>query len=84
MDPCIYKLHDEKTGKLLGAIAIEVDDLFTIEHREHHQRMAESCRRRISSANTSNSRKKKREPPSTEGGSSSWLRVNSKSTWRSS
>lgn len=39
LDPCIWKLHEERTGKLLGAMAIEVDDLFMIGHLEHWKQM---------------------------------------------
>eukprot|EP00913_Durusdinium_trenchii_P024025 g22563.t1 len=39
LDPCIMKLYDSTRKKLLGAIAIEVDDLFTVGHDEHHKKM---------------------------------------------
>ena len=39
MDPCLFVLHDEKKTRWLGAIAIEVDDLFTVGHQEHHANM---------------------------------------------
>ena len=39
LDPCIMKLYDESRKRLLGAIAIEVDDLFTVGHAEHHRKM---------------------------------------------
>ena len=39
LDPCIMKLYDKSRRKLLGAIAIEVDDLFTVGHQEHHQKI---------------------------------------------
>lgn len=39
LDPCIMKLYDRDRRKLLGAIAIEVDDLFTVGHEEHHRQM---------------------------------------------
>ena len=45
MDPCIMRLFDHSGKKLLGAIAIEVDDLFTVGHEEHHQKMAELRKR---------------------------------------
>eukprot|EP00435_Cladocopium_sp_Y103_P021800 s2487_g5.t1 len=40
LDPCIWKTHDENTGCLEGAVAIEVDDLFTVGHERHHKLMA--------------------------------------------
>lgn len=42
LDPCIMKLYDRSRKKLLGAIAIEVDDLFTVGHQEHHASFAPS------------------------------------------
>ena len=39
MDPCIYLLHRPDTGELLGAIAVEVDDLFMVGGREHRQQV---------------------------------------------
>ncbi len=39
MDPCIFVLYDQEKKKLIGAIAIEVDDLFTVGTEEHHKRM---------------------------------------------
>ncbi|CAK9011962.1 Retrovirus-related Pol polyprotein from transposon RE2 (Retro element 2) (AtRE2) [Includes: Protease RE2 [Durusdinium trenchii] len=39
LDPCIMKLYDKSRRRLLGAIAIEVDDLFTVGHQEHHEKM---------------------------------------------
>ena len=38
LDPCIMKLYDKSRRRLLGAIAIEVDDLFTVGHQEHHEK----------------------------------------------
>lgn len=45
MDPCIFVLYNEETKKLTGAIAIEVDDLFTVGTAEHHQKMEELQRK---------------------------------------
>eukprot|EP00913_Durusdinium_trenchii_P007048 g6630.t1 len=39
LDPCIFKLYGSKRKNLLGAIAIEVDDLFTVGHQAHHEKM---------------------------------------------
>ena len=39
LDPCIWKLHEKKTGKLIGALAIEVDDLFMVGKMEHWRQM---------------------------------------------
>ena len=39
LDPCVMKLYNKAHTKLLGAIAIEVDDLFTVGHAEHHHKM---------------------------------------------
>ncbi|CAK9094398.1 Putative transposon Ty5-1 protein YCL074W, partial [Durusdinium trenchii] len=39
LDPCIMKLYDKSRKRLLGAIAIEVDDLFAVGHQEHHEKM---------------------------------------------
>ena len=39
LDPCIMKLYDKNHKKLLGAIAVEVDDPFTVGHEEHRQQM---------------------------------------------
>ena len=39
LDPCIWKIHDPITGELEGAVAIEVDDLFTVGHARHHALM---------------------------------------------
>ena len=39
LDPCIFKWHDEKSGALKGAIAVEVDDLFMIGGEEHYLQM---------------------------------------------
>ena len=39
LDPCIFKWHHEKSGELLGAIAVEVDDLFMIGGQEHFLQM---------------------------------------------
>ena len=41
LDPCIMKLYDGSRSRLLGAIAIEVDDLFTVGHEEHHSKMTQ-------------------------------------------
>ena len=41
LDPCIFKLHDQATGVLLGAIAVEVDDLFMVGHSRHWKKMEE-------------------------------------------
>ena len=41
LDPCVMKLYDKTRKKLLGAIAIEVDDLFTVGHEEHRRKMSE-------------------------------------------
>ena len=41
LDPCIMKLYDKSRKRLLGAIAVEVDDLFTVGHEEHHAKMDE-------------------------------------------
>ena len=38
LDPCIFKSHS-RDGKLLGAVAVEVDDLFMIGNEEHESRM---------------------------------------------
>ena len=45
MDPCIFVLYSEETKKLTGAIAIEVDDLFTVGTAEHHRKMEELQRK---------------------------------------
>ena len=39
LDPCIWKIHDHETGQLEGAVAIEVDDLFTDGNARHHKLM---------------------------------------------
>ena len=39
LDPCIWKIHDPVSGELEGAVAIEVDDLFTVGHARHHELM---------------------------------------------
>eukprot|EP00435_Cladocopium_sp_Y103_P046605 s847_g13.t1 len=39
LNPCIWKVHDPMTGELEGAVAIEVDDLFTVGHARHHALM---------------------------------------------
>ena len=39
LDPCIFKWHHAKSGELLGAIAVEVDDLFMIGGQEHFLQM---------------------------------------------
>lgn len=44
LDPCIMKLYDHTRKRLLGAIAIEVDDLFTIGHQEEHHRKMDQLR----------------------------------------
>ena len=41
LDPCIFKLHDQATGVLLGAVAVEVDDLFMVWHHRHWKKMEE-------------------------------------------
>ena len=45
LDPCIFKLYDPKRQTLQGAIAVEVDDLFTVGHERHHQMMKELQRK---------------------------------------
>ena len=45
LDPCIFKLYDPKHRTLQGAIAVEVDDLFTVGHERHHQMMKELQRK---------------------------------------
>ena len=45
LDPCIFKWHDPATGKLLGAVAVEVDDLFMVGGAKHEEKM-EDLRRR--------------------------------------
>jgi hypothetical protein len=37
MDPCLYRLHHQ--GELVGMIAVEVDDLFTVGTGIHHEQM---------------------------------------------
>ena len=39
LDPCVMKLYNKARTKLLGAIAIEADDLFTVGHAEHRRKM---------------------------------------------
>ena len=41
LDPYVFKLHDSRRKNLLGAIAIEVDNLFTVGHHLRHQNMVE-------------------------------------------
>lgn len=41
LHPCIMRLFNSDGTKLLGAIAIEVDDLFTVGHEEHHDKMTQ-------------------------------------------
>lgn len=38
MDPCLFLLFNSKS-ELEGAIAVEVDDLFTVGHAKHHEQM---------------------------------------------
>lgn len=38
LDPCIFKLH-AKDGELLGAVAVEVDDLFMVGGEAHERKM---------------------------------------------
>ena len=38
LDPCIFKLH-AKDGGLLGAVAVEVDDLFMVGGEAHERKM---------------------------------------------
>lgn len=38
MDPCLFLLFNPKS-ELEGAIAVEVDDLFTVGHGKHHEQM---------------------------------------------
>ncbi len=38
MDPCLFLLFNKGSG-LEGAIAVEVDDLFTVGHARHHEQM---------------------------------------------
>lgn len=39
MDPCIMLLHEKPSGRMLGAVAIEVDDLFMVGGDEHKEKM---------------------------------------------
>lgn len=41
LDPCRWKLYHPESGKLEGVIAIEVDDLFTVGHRFHHDQVSQ-------------------------------------------
>lgn len=45
LDPCIFKWHDPSTGKLLGAVAVEVDDLFMVGGVKHEEKMADLRKR---------------------------------------